>query len=269
MAENRYLDFHLHAFPDIIASKAIACLERICGVKALTNGTIEGLKGNLKEWGVKEGVLMPIATNPAQQESVNNWAAKVQSEGQGIYAFGSIHPDSLNKEEAVKGLKELGLKGIKLHPDYQEFFIKDTRMEPVYRVAEALNLPILFHMGYDPMSPELVHGRPEEVVWLAEAYPELKVICAHLGGGKCAETWRNLEIPGNIYMDTALMAAYFSKDEVKYMLEKLGTERLLLASDCPWSSVLSQIEMLEGLGLTEEELSRIYYRNGAGLLGLE
>ena len=78
-----------------------------------------------------KGVVLPIATKPTQQTIINDWAAQQQDEI--LYCYGSVHPDAPDVLEELERIRQLGLHGIKLHPDYQGFFADEPRMLPIYR----------------------------------------------------------------------------------------------------------------------------------------
>lgn len=174
------VDFHVHAFAEKIAARAIGQVAGKADLIPETDGTAEGLRRRLQEWGVDKGVVLPIATKPTQQTIINDWAAQQQDET--LYCYGSVHPDAPDVLEELERIRQLGLHGIKLHPDYQGFFADEPRMLPIYRRCAQLGLPVLFHAGFDPVSPQVRHASPEALARIAEAVPELTLIAAHLGG---------------------------------------------------------------------------------------
>ena len=150
------IDFHMHVFPDHLSQKALEKLSKTAGgIPYYTNGTVSDTAAKMKEWNVDYGVFMNIATSPKQQASINSWASAVQKEYGNIFCFGSVHPDAEDCVDELYRIKELGLKGVKLHPDYQNFFVDDERVYPIYDTLSRLQLPILFHAGYDAVSTAL------------------------------------------------------------------------------------------------------------------
>ena len=87
-----YIDFHIHAYADEIADRAVQKLKDTANCNVYTNGRIDDTRQKLKEWGIDYGVLLPVATKPTQQTTINNWA-KEQNHGN-IISFGTVHPDS-------------------------------------------------------------------------------------------------------------------------------------------------------------------------------
>ena len=122
------IDFHTHIFPETIAATTISALETKAGMKAATDGTINGLLTSMDKAQVNTSVILPVVTKPAQFESVNAFAVKVNENYNGrLISFGGIHPDSDDYKAELDRIKALGLKGVKIHPDYQGVMIDDAR----------------------------------------------------------------------------------------------------------------------------------------------
>lgn len=119
----KFFDTHVHFFPDKLADKALPKLREISQCETHSDGTRSGTVKNFAEWGCAGGMVLHIATNAHQQTSVNNFAK--ESQHGNLYCFGSVYPYAENALEEMERIKEMGLYGIKLHPDYQEFFIGD------------------------------------------------------------------------------------------------------------------------------------------------
>ena len=143
------IDFHTHCFPDKIAPKAIEKLSFTSGgLTPYTDGTVSGLKDSMKKGGVDASVVLNIATNAHQQHSVNDFAASI-NDNKTIFSFGSVFPFSEDAFDELERIKELRLKGVKLHPDYQGFNVDDIRLKPLYKKISELGLITVFHAGFD------------------------------------------------------------------------------------------------------------------------
>ena len=119
------IDFHTHSFPDKSAEKTIKILETKGGSKAFTNGTRLGLVSSMKDAGIDCSIILPVLTKPEQFKTINEFAVKLNekydgSNGVKLISFGGIHPDSSDYKYELREIVNLGLKGIKLHPDYQD-----------------------------------------------------------------------------------------------------------------------------------------------------
>lgn len=107
-----YIDFHIHAYADEIADRAVQKLKETANCNVYTNGRIDDTRQKLKEWGIDYGVLLPVATKPTQQTIINNWA-KEQNHGN-IISFGTVHPDSEELCSELERISSLGLHGVKV-----------------------------------------------------------------------------------------------------------------------------------------------------------
>lgn len=264
-----YIDFHTHAFADKIAERAMQQLSQTASVKPYTDGTLKGLKEKMRKSGINAAVVLPIATKPSQHEVLNKWAADINGKD-GIYALGSVHPDGNDAVSYLERIKAMGLHGIKLHPDYQNFFVDDEKAFPIYEKCAELGLPIVFHSGFDPLSPDVIHAGAEGFLKIHETFPDLTMIIAHLGG---MYRWDKVErllagLSGNIYFDLAFTAGEAGEKQLMRIISKHGADRILLGSDCPWNDPVNEIEMVKRLRLTQEEKELIFYKNAARLLGL-
>lgn len=262
-----YIDSHIHAFAESIAERAIKKLEETANIKAYTDGTISGAQALLEKTGVDYGVLLPVATKPTQQTTINNWA-KEEYKGRFI-SFGTVHPRAEDACDELDRIKSLGLRGVKLHNDYQGVFIFEECCKPVYKRCEELGLPVVFHMGYDPVSPRVHRAMPYDLLELHENYPKLKIIGAHMGG---EEAWESVYhyVAGvrNIWLDTAFTAGIIDEELFYEIVKKHGTDRVLFGSDLPWSSPDREIAMIDRLPVSSEEKEKIYWKNIAELLQL-
>ena len=142
------IDFHTHTFPDGIAAKTVASLGKVAGIEPKTSGTLDGLLDSMEKAGIDLSVIMPVVTRPEQFQTINNVAAKINEEyGDRVISFGGIHPNSMNYKKELDYIKSLGLKGIKLHPDYQGVMIDDIGYKHIIDYASQLDLVIMVHAG--------------------------------------------------------------------------------------------------------------------------
>ena len=257
-------DFHTHCFPDKIAARAVGKLSFDCGgVIPATDGTYEDLCRLMRESGVDGFAPLSIATNPAQMTNVNNYAASLKSDT--VLPFGSIHPDAPNATEELERIKDLGLYGVKLHPEYQGFFVDDEKMKPIYKKLSELELPVIFHSGKDPGFPFPYHCTPERLAnalkWL-----DTPVIAAHWGALQLDEAVIDKLCGLPVYLDTSQGYGIISRYSALRIIETHGTHKLLFASDAPWGTPEEELRFLNTLGLSDGERSDILWNNAMRLL---
>ncbi|MBR4989750.1 MAG: amidohydrolase [Oscillospiraceae bacterium] len=261
------IDFHTHAFPERIAQRAVMGLSHGCGgVVPETDGTLAGLKEKMDMDGVDISVVLSIATNPKQQTNVNNFAIEVNRDDR-IVAFGSVHPDAPDALEELERIAAAGLKGVKFHPEYQNFYANDEKMKPIYRKISQLGLITTFHAGHDNGFAPPYHGMAEHLLG-AKRWLDTPVVAAHWGGmGNGAEVINQL-CGEDLWFDLSLGYNHVPKPVAQAIVEKHGTDRLLFASDMPWQRVQWELRLIESLGLSEEDKEKIFFRNARKLLNL-
>ena len=261
------IDIHTHCFPDELAARALSVLVENCGITPSSDGTITGLKRSMSKAGVDVSVIQSIATKPGQTQAVNNWAARVQDDR--ILAFGSIHPGFEGWREEVARLRELGIKGVKFHPDYQDFFVDDENAFPLYEEIARAGLIILFHAGIDVGIPEPCHTPPDRLARVVKALPGARIVAAHMGGYRC---WDGVEqhLAGlDLFLDTSYGLGHMTREQFLRLLEAQGSERILFGTDSPWADQAREIAKLEELCLPAETMQAIYSGNAERLLGIE
>lgn len=261
------IDFHAHCFPDALAPKAMPVLAAHSG-SPYFDGTAGGLLTVMDGAGVGRCVVANIATNPRQQRAVNDFAISLLQNPRFI-PFGSVHPEALDALDELRRIKEAGLKGIKLHPDYQAFFPDESRLFPIYREAARLGLVTLFHAGVDIGLCSPVHCTPER---LARALPQFggaPVVAAHFGG---YILWREVleHLCGrDIYFDTSYCARKMPPPWAGEIIAAHGAARILFGTDLPWADPLDEIAFVRSISANEAMAADILGNNAAKVLGLE
>lgn len=262
------IDFHTHCFPDKLAQKAMPMLALRSGNCAPAfDGTAAELKKSVLSAGASKAAVLNIATNAHQQTKVNDFAISLLGDDI-LIPFGSVHFDSPDALDELQRLHDAGIKGIKLHPDYQGFFADDEKMFPIYKKIGELNMITVFHAGVDIGVPDPVHCTPDMLKKILPYFGSAPVVAAHMGGFLL---WREAaEKLGNtgIYIDTAFSACSVPPAWAKESVESFGADHVLFGSDNPWSSTEREIGYIRSLGLSEQETELILGGNAERLLGL-
>ncbi len=268
MTKLRYqiVDFHVHAFPDELAQRALQNLIATYGVPAITDGTVSGLVEHMKACGVSYSVIQPVATKPSQVKSINEWAAS--REEPGIISFAAIHPDCENVAEEVERIISLGLPGIKIQANWQGTYVDDnTRMYPIYEAAQG-RLIVMFHAGNELAPTEEIRATPERLARVHRDFPNLTMIAAHMGGYLMWDEVETYLLGKNVYFDTSACSHdHFPDERFLKFIRQHDPEHVLFATDSPFGSAESDIQRLQALGLNDTELERIFWRNARELLG--
>lgn len=260
------IDFHTHCFPDAIAASAIDKLSSISGgLIPYTDGTVSGLKQRMQDDGVDRSVVLSIATNARQQQKVNDFAASI-NHGH-IVAFGSVFPTAPDALDELERIKALGMKGVKLHPDYQGFSVDDEKMKPIYKKISELGLITVFHAGLDYGFAPPYGCTPDKMI-KALSWFDSPVIAAHWGGVNCGEGVLKHLCGTEIYFDTSFGYSMMPKYYAEKIIEKHGTDRLLFGTDTPWHTAPMEWRLLNTLGLSGTDAAKISHQNAQRLLNI-
>ncbi len=261
------IDFHTHCFPEKIAKTAIEKLSFVSGgLEYHTDGTVNGLKSSMQKSGVDISVVLNIATNARQQKNVNDFAAELNNR-KDIFAFGSVFPDAEDALFELERIKALGLKGVKLHPDYQGFCADDEKMKPIYKKIGELGLITVFHAGFDYGFAPPYNATPEKLE-KALSWFESPVIAAHWGGLNCNEEVLNRLCGKDVYFDVSFGYSSLPKYYAEKILEKHGCDKILFGTDTPWHTPKMEKRLLENLDLSDSDREKIYAENAKRLLGI-
>lgn len=265
---SKIIDFHTHAFPDKIAKATMQKLGDISKIPYYTDGTWSGLEEAICKAGVDMAVVLNIATRPGQENTINTLAAE-KSRGRFI-AFGSVHPDSPDAIEQLEKIKELGIRGVKFHPDYQNFMIDDKKMWPIYKKVSELGLIAVFHAGFDPLSPELIHAMPQASAKVVESFPDMITVLAHLGGMHKFDEVEKYLARGykNLYIDTAMAYENIKQEQLLRIIDSFGADRVLYGSDNPWHDSAFELSLIRSLPICESDKKLILGENAARLLNI-
>ncbi|NLW36238.1 amidohydrolase family protein [Syntrophorhabdus aromaticivorans] len=262
------IDFHTHVYPDRVALKTVSSVRERAGIDAYTDGTLEGLKRSMASAGIDLSVVAAVATKPEQVESIQRWLTAIRQPG--IEALAAMHPAEPLSSEQMKMLRSEGFRGFKFHPDYQDFFADDPRMYPLYERVAAEGMFILFHGGMDRGLPHPVHATPKRLAAVHKVVPELCMIVAHLGGEEAYEETAVHLLGRNLYLDTSFVLRKMPVTFRERFLKEHPAERLVFASDSPWTDQREELQFLLQLPfLTESDKEKICFSNAARLLGLE
>lgn len=258
-------DAHAHIFPDKIAEKATDGISVFYDLPMEYHGRVSEMLENGAKAGVDRFLICSPATTVSQVNSINAFLASVAAAYPMCIAFGTLHPKSETMEADFEMLKQHGLHGVKLHPDFQKFAIDDPAAYPMYEMIQASGMPILMHMG-DSRS-DLSHPLRLEV--LLRQFPKLRLIAAHLGGWyRWQEAREILHADERLRFDTSSSLAFLPPETVRAMIRQYGAENCFFGVDYPMWDYEKELERFFSLELTDVENKGILSENLTKWLGI-
>lgn len=261
----KIIDTHAHIYPDVIADKAVASIGRFYDIEMDSHGKISDLADLSDKFGIEKIVVCSVATSAHQVCKINDFMA-AQLEREKFHPLATLHPDMDKAQivDEVARIKELGLKGIKLHPDCQAFKLNGERGLKLFDAIGDFDLPVLVHTGdkrYD-------FSHPEYMIEIARDYPQLTFVAAHFGGW--SEWDKAMKYKGlkNVMFDTSSTLFMLDKQIAKAIILGLGADKFMFGTDFPMWSYETEIPRLLALDLGEENNEAVFYNNAKRLFGL-
>ncbi len=266
----KIIDFHTHIFPDKIAKQAMDALAAESGdYRPCTDGTLKGLTDSMERANISASLVANIATRPNQMQSIFEFSKQIKSKS--IHPLVSFHPsnDTYEVEELLGDAHQFGIRGVKMHPMYQNFDIDNKYMYGFYELIAGMGLLIMFHTGFDMAFPGNTQADVERVKKIANWFKDLTIVCTHVGGWKQWDRISCLSNCQNVYTETSLTLTEISDDEFVRALSFFDEDRILFGTDSPWSDQKEMLERTLRLKISDGLKEKMMYKNAAGLLRLE
>ncbi len=270
------IDFHLH-IPEKWVKEGLPLKE-----------VAERLIEFMDESGIDVGVILPIAPY-----ITNDYVYRVVSyEPKRLVGFASVVPNPADVaiEELRRAIRDLGLRGLKLHPGMQGFCISHPHVVRVLRTAGELGVPVVIHALKGDLSTLYFkstreHALPspdsiEDYDLLPVLASETTIVYAHMGGLFGFREFMSIAAGHpNVYLDTSYSLITIVEEigarRLSTYIKHLGANKFVFGSDHiigltpDWLSARRQVEIINKLpGLSEEEKELILSGNAKRLLGL-
>ena len=214
--------------------------------------TIPNLLAEMDLLRIEKAVVFPIKTGMPFGDEMTQWYLReIEKSGKKdrFIVCCSVKPTSNNAVKEVGEYKAMGLKGVKMHPNFARFYPNDRAAWPCYEAAGRNNLPVLIHCGRTGQEPKKgianmlysedyadIKNFSEPV----EAFPRVRFVFCHAGALQNAEAIVIAKKNKNVWMDVQGQ----SVDNIRKMIKELGPERLMFGSDFPFyplATVLSRM----------------------------
>ncbi len=258
------IDSHAHIFPHKINQAAVQGISEFYHIDMPYDGTLDTLLKVGNDAGVTKFLVHSVATVPQQVQSINNFiAGSVKENPDNLIGFMALHPDMPDIQDEIDRAISLGLKGIKLHPDFQKFAIDDKMAYPIYEAAQG-KLPILFHIG----DPRYSFSNPDRLAKILDDFPKLQVIGAHFAGWSEWDNAKKYLKSYRLWVDTSSSSYWMSAEKMRSLINVFGSDFVLFGSDYPMWGPADEISTLEKLNLSSSQLEGIFYKNASALLKL-
>lgn len=234
----------------------------------------ETLIAQMDEAGIDKSILYAVEA-PIVYSSNEYVAGLCQKFPERLIGFASVNPKDPNAPEKLEdAVKNMGMKGLKLHPPLQDFFPNDREVFGVYEKAQELNIPIVFHVGTTPFGSlcRLSQASPLLLDDVAVQFPDLRILLTHLGTLWHNEAFMVVEKNPNVFIDTAAYVNEIKEVLTDDIITRIGADKIIFGTDYPMPyagqphRMKDFVDCINGLGFSQEILEGIFHGNIERLL---
>lgn len=263
---------HAHVFPESVRA----------------DGTIDRLLKLLDECGIEGAVCFAPFSFQVRHASLhpNRWLAGELAAHRRLVGFGTVDFARHDIKDQVRESADLGFRGIKVHPNAQEFDVLAPKAMEVYAAAEELKLFLTFHTG-------IHHSRLKDSSLLkfdevARQFPRLRFSMEHMGGyhffnealavlaNHYPPPWENSRCPifaglTSVFTQHQNRLWYLRPDQIREIILQTSAEQAIFGLDFPYNlerETKMGLEVIRGLGLSESDCEKILGGNLRRELGI-
>jgi predicted TIM-barrel fold metal-dependent hydrolase len=280
---NVIIDFHTHAIsPWVIEhreeiNRADRCFSLLYSDPRAKLATAEDIIRNMDECGIDRTVILNLSwqshdlcirTNDYMLESIDRYPDRLS-------CFCAVYaPDKDNAIAEIERCAKNGAQGIgEIRPDMPGFdFSNITPLSDIVRALIENKLILLLHAS-EPVG-HIYSGKgtatPELLYPFIATFPDLKIVCAHWGGGLpfYALMPEVADALHNVYFDSAATPFLYRPDIFRLVRDVAGNGKILFGSDYPLLSPLRILSQIESSSLSEYEKTAVIGENAEHLLSL-
>lgn len=257
------VDCHCHIYPAKIAERAVQGVGDFYGIHMdAQGGTSQALIADSASAPITHHIVHSVATRPEQVRSINDFIAEECSSNPNLIGFMTLHQDMENPLAEIERAQELGLAGVKLHPDTQRVNMDDPRLMTIYEAIEG-RLPLIMHCGdyrYD-------FSHPRRMRRILDAFPRLVVNAAHFGGWSIFDVAVEYMEDANCFMDVSSSMEFIGNRRTAELIRLYGTDRIMFGSDFPMWNPSDEYARFRNLPFSDSEFEDMTWHNAERFLG--
>jgi len=253
------IDTHAHIYPDAIALKAAESIGEFYKMDIAADGRLATLLERGQKAGIGKHLVHSVGITPARVAHINDYLMRTAAAyPDRLVGFGTMHPGLPDVRAELRRIKAGGLRGVKVHPDFQHFELDSDEAVAMFRALAEEGMPALVHTG----DTRYTYSQPARMARALKAVPDVKAICAHLGGWSVwNEAWKQLADLPNVWVDTSSSLYALKPDEAVAIIRRYHGDRVFFGTDYPMWDPVEERARFDALPLTATERENITHKN--------
>ena len=259
------VDAHCHVWPDHIAPRVLA--GRPADLDPVHDGTIGGLRRTMDAAGVDHAMCLGVANVARTVERTNEFIGSLDRSR--FTPFGTVHPD-LPVAANLKSLRDHAIRGVKLHPMFQNLSLADPRVVDLLRALAGEGITVITHVGPGKAGADDERAAPAFLRAALDQIPDLRLIACHFGGYHRLDEAEEFLVGSRAVLETSWPPRLGDLDaeRVRRIIARHGADRVVFGSDWPMADPGAEIAAVRSLGLDPGAEQAVLGGNLARLLGL-
>lgn len=219
---------------------------------------------------------MSYADPGAELIAYNEWLCDLADRAPQFVPCLGVDPGYLSVPDLVAHLRSMATHrpaGIKLHPPVHRIDLSDESFWPVFEACQELGYRIVSHSG--PSRSGQQYGEPNAFRPVLEAFPDLRLVLAHLGGAAWRQIARLADDFPQLQFDCCEIIEWLgasrapTREQFVDLIKHIGAERVMMGSDFPWYDIGRTVGLVTALpGFTDAERRGILGQNAVHFFGL-
>jgi len=213
----------------------------------------ETIIGLMDEAGIDKSIIMTYGDAPDVEGSIEYIAEAVDKYPDRLIGYARMNPARRDEAQRLfrKAMEEYGFMGLKLHPVGNLCHPAGPETIELIHLAGRYNAPVLFHCGDEELT------LPLQVAQAAEACPDVTIIMGHMGGYfHWEDAIRAAERLENVVLDTSALPY---PQAIKEAVERVGSSRVLYASDAPGCVPQIEVRKVRMAGLHPDDEEAVFH----------
>ena len=226
--------------------------------------TFASLSDSLKRFDFIGGCAVGIAGSSSYS---HNTFIQECNKYKSLVPIAGFDPNLSDLGKEMKLIKDLGFKGIKIHPRFSGIDLKSNNLIEVFKAAYSQNLVIFYCTYYHCQ----LHNYPESdpfyfLVSLLKSVPKAKVVLVHGGDVQLLRYAELVNFNQNLLLDLSFTIMRYQNSsvdlDIKYLFKNLD-KRICVGSDYPEYSHEELCKRFDYFsdGLSSDKIENIGFKN--------